>query len=102
MSKSNMIRKQLYITREQERALKDRAREEGHTEAEIVREALDRHLRYESSPVIPEHRRDALEELITMNEEVARGHRFPRGYTFDREELYAEREERWLKKREAK
>ena len=35
MPGSTMIRKQLYITREQERALKERARAEGRAEAEI-------------------------------------------------------------------
>ena len=36
-----MVRKQLYITRSQDRALKRRARELGVTEAEIVRRAID-------------------------------------------------------------
>jgi hypothetical protein len=94
MPDKTMVRKQLYITREQERALKERAGEEGVTEAEIVREALDRHLRRESGPVIPEHRRRAVDELLAMTEEVARHHRFPKGYRFDRLELYAERENR--------
>jgi hypothetical protein len=102
MCDGHMIRKQLYITREHERALKDRARAEGLTEAEIVREALDRHLRPESSPVIPEHRRQALEKLLALNEDIARRHHFPKGYTFNREELYTEREDRWFTKREAK
>jgi hypothetical protein len=102
MPESSMIRKQLYITREQERILKDRAREEGLTEAEIVREALDRHLRHKSSLLIPEHRRQALEKLLAMSEEVARRHRFPKGYKFNRVELYAEREDRWSRDSETK
>ena len=95
------IRKQLYITPDQERALKERARKEGVAEAEIVREALDRHLRHESGPVLSGKRRKAVEELIAMNEEVALHHRFPKGYKFDRDELYADREERLVKKRDS-
>ena len=94
-----MIRKQLYITRDQDRALKQRARQEGASEAEVVREALDRHLRPEVAPALPAHRRQALEELLAANEEIARDHRFPLGYRFNRDELYAEREERWFKDR---
>ncbi len=96
MSKIQMIRKQLYITREQDRALKKYAREQGASEAEVVREALDRHLWPEADPVLPAHRRKALEELLAANEEIAKHHRFPKGYRFNREELYAEREGRWF------
>ena len=38
---ADLIRKQLYITRDQEKMLKLKSRELGVTEAEIVREALD-------------------------------------------------------------
>lgn len=100
MARSTMIRKQLYITREQERALKERARREGISEAELVREALDRHLRSEGVPPVPDHRRRTLEALLATNEELARHLSFPAGYTFNREELYAERENRWFNPRE--
>ncbi len=93
-----MIRKQLYITPEQDRALKDRARAEGLTEAEIVREALDRHLKHENGPFVPGDRRQLIDEMIEGNLRLAKHLHFPKGYTFNREELYAEREERWVKK----
>jgi hypothetical protein len=38
---SDLVRKQLYITQNQERILKMKAKELGVTEAEIVREALE-------------------------------------------------------------
>lgn len=100
MADGPMIRKQLYITREQERALKERARKEGLAEAEIVREALARHLQYSPDPIIREHRRKAVEDLIAMSEKVSRRHRLPEGYSFSREELYDKREERWSRRRE--
>lgn len=92
------IRKQFYITPEQERALKERARAEGMPEAEIVREAINHYLSYRgNSPVFDDRRRMA-EELIEGNRRLAKHLRFPEGYKFNREELYAEREERWVKK----
>jgi hypothetical protein len=39
-----MIRKQVYITRAQDLALKERARREGRHEAAILRDAIERHL----------------------------------------------------------
>jgi len=39
----NLIRKQLYITLEQENFLKQKAKKMGITQAELVREALDSH-----------------------------------------------------------
>lgn len=38
---SDMVRKQIYITRVQEKLLKSKAAKMGVTEAELVREALD-------------------------------------------------------------
>ena len=40
-----MVRKQIYIERRQEKALKQLARRSGKTEAEVIREALDEHTR---------------------------------------------------------
>ncbi len=100
VSSNPMIRKQLYITPEQDRALKDHARKQGLSEAEIVREALDRHLRRETDPLFPQDRRRLVEELIQGNRRLAEQLRFPRGYKFNREELYAEREERRFSKQE--
>lgn len=39
---TDLIRKQLYITRDQEKMLKLKSKELGITEAEIIREALDK------------------------------------------------------------
>jgi hypothetical protein len=40
----SMVRKQLYITPEQDRRLRQAAAKRRRTEAEVMREALDRHL----------------------------------------------------------
>ncbi|MCL6561058.1 MAG: ribbon-helix-helix domain-containing protein [Firmicutes bacterium] len=40
-----MVRKQTYISPDQDKALKRRAKKEGTTEAEIIRRAIDRYIR---------------------------------------------------------
>ncbi len=96
MSDRRMIRKQLYITPEQERMVKNRARTEGVTEAEVVREAIDRYLlRHESGPHVSKERRGMLDELVEGNQRLSKNLRFPEGYRFNRAEVYAQREDRW-------
>jgi len=41
MIDSGMVRKQVYITRAQEKALADRARLSGRSQSELIREAID-------------------------------------------------------------
>lgn len=74
-----MVRKQLYITEAQERALKRRAREEGRSEAEVARRALATHLRPAGKrrPSAPTEasRKQALDELLEGTRKLARGRR---------------------------
>lgn len=94
-----MIRKQLYITLEQDRALKHYARQKGISEAEIVREALDRHLRRNDRSVVLDRHSEAVEDLIKGNEELANHIQIEAGYVFNRADIYLDREERWFEKR---
>ena len=92
-----MIRKQVYIEERHDRLLKHRARQRGVTEAEIIREALDRadvgggragHL---SDPA-------AGRKAISFMRSLARRHRkAPGGRGWTRESLYDERIGRWQK-----
>jgi hypothetical protein len=92
-----MVRKQLYISEEHERALKARARELGVSEAELVRRLLDGLLldgeegsgltRALARPGVAE----ALDDFLEEADRLAESHRFPEGYWFDREELYEDR-----------
>ena len=91
MSRQNKIRKQLYITPEQERLLKERAAASSQSEAEIVREALESYLTGDSGSFMASRRREALRRLLELTDEISRNHRFPEGYKFDRDEVYAER-----------
>ena len=92
-----MIRKQVYIEEHHDRLLKRRARQRGVTEAEIIREALDRadvggsragHL---SDPA-------AGRKAISFMRSLARRRRkAPAGRGWTREALYDERIGRWQK-----
>lgn len=92
-----MIRKQVYLEPRQDRMLKRRASQRGVTEAEIMREALDR---LDVRPVA--RRRDvdvdaARQALAFMRSLAARGNRAPKGRTWTRESLYEDRIGRWTK-----
>jgi hypothetical protein len=88
-----VVRKQLYISEEHERALKARARELGISEAELVRRMLD------SMLLDGEGGRglagagavEALEGFLEEADRLAQSHRFPEGYVFYRDELYEDR-----------
>jgi predicted DNA-binding protein len=82
------VRKQVYIEPRQDELLKHWAEETGKSEAEIVREALDRWMASEA------RRREAeaaWEEVVDFAEERAAEGAIPGGRTWTREELYEER-----------
>ncbi len=87
-----MVRKQLYISEEHERALKARARELGVSEAELVRRLLDGLLLEGEggSGLAGAGAAEALEGFLREADRLAESHSFPEGYRFDREELYEE------------
>ncbi len=87
-----MVRKQLYISEEHERALKARARELGVSEAELVRRLLDGLLLdgEGETGLARAGATEALEGFLREADRLAESHRFPEGYRFDREELYEE------------
>jgi hypothetical protein len=89
-----MIRKQLYISNEHERALKARARELGVSEAELVRRMLDGLLldgEGRGRGLAGAGAGDALEGFLEDADRLAESHRFQRGYVFGRIELYEDR-----------
>ncbi|HET8985261.1 MAG TPA: CopG family transcriptional regulator [Trueperaceae bacterium] len=89
-----MVRKQLYLSEAQDAALKERARSSGMSEAEVVRRALDVELlerSHEAARRWVPGRQEAVEKLIALwsdTSTVVKGR-------FDREELYAERLDRY-------
>jgi len=87
-----VVRKQLYITEGQDQALKHEAQSLGISEAELVRRAIDELLQGKTGHSV--RQREALSELIGHTKCLAKNHRLPQHYLFDRETLYAEREQR--------
>lgn len=86
-----MVRKQLYISEEHERALKVRAREMGVSEAELVRGLLDRLLLNDDSHIaVTFGRAEAVRDFLESVDRIADTRSLPEGYSFDREELYGE------------
>lgn len=88
-----MVRKQLYISEEHERALKARARELGVSEAELVRRLLDGLLLEGEggTGLARAGAAEALEGFLREADRLAESHSFPEGYRFDREDLYEDR-----------
>lgn len=83
---SDLVRKQLYITRTQENLLKKKAFEMGVAEAEIVREALDNQI-YKI-----EYPKKSLEkwqdEVEFINSRISEKHKTQKERSWKREDLY--------------
>ena len=89
---TTMVRKQVYLEPRQNEMLKKWAAETGKTEAEILRQALDRWMASEQRRQEAEA---AWEEERTFIEEWAAQGPVPGGRTWTREELYEERLSRY-------
>ncbi|MBA4383213.1 MAG: hypothetical protein C0410_00605 [Anaerolinea sp.] len=91
---TDMKRKQIYINQEQQNKLRNLAKKNGTSEAEIIRRYIDN----DSSMLevtIPRDSSFALEEIIKYASK-ARG-LVGKPYQFKREEIYQERESRWIR-----
>jgi len=90
-----MVRKQVYIEPRHDRMLKRRAKQQGVTEAEIIREALD----HVDAPVV--RRRhvdpDAVREAVAFMRSLSARPQQPKGRALTRESLYEDRIGRWTK-----
>ncbi|AEN74394.1 CopG-like domain-containing protein DNA-binding domain [Rhodothermus marinus SG0.5JP17-172] len=89
-----MIRKQFYITAEQDQAIRQLARQQGVSASEVVRRALEAAL---AQFPLPLHgRREAIERLLENCRQLGAQHQLPAGFRFDRAACYQEREARQL------
>ena len=91
-----MVRKQFYILKHQDVMLKRIAEARGVSEAEIIRQAIDREVTGETTF----YRVNALDGItdfaglaLSKRNETTEGQPF----RWDRDEIYAERENRWLR-----
>ena len=96
---TQMVRKQIYIQKRQNLLLKRLAQARGVSEAEVIRQALEREF-------TGENKQGAEADVTAMEEflEFAISRRaLPRTgepYQWNRQEIYEERESRWLRDRE--
>ena len=90
-----MIRKQIYIPSRQNTLLKKLARQRGVSEAEIIRQALDREVQM---PGIEQNGEAAFGKMEKfMEERKALYANTGEPYKWNRAEIYDERESRWFK-----
>jgi hypothetical protein len=91
-----MVRKQIYLPRRQNLLLKRLAKERGVSEAEVIRQALEREVQ-STAPVVRESKK-ALEEIFAIAEALSTRPELAQGkpVRWNREELYDERESRWI------
>lgn len=93
----HMVRKQIYLPRRHNLALKRLAKQRGISEAEVIRQALEREVQ---SPVSPlQGSRQALNNIIAYARSLRRRPELLQGkpYVFNREQLYEERQNRLSK-----
>ena len=91
----HMIRKQIYIASRQDTLLKKIAKQRGVSEAEVIRQALDREVQM---PGIEQNIETAFAKMENfMNERKARHTGTGDPYKWNRAEIYDERESRWIK-----
>lgn len=93
----HMVRKQVYLRQRQNLTLKRLAKQRGISEAEVIRQALEREAELSVSKV--KGSKQALDNIIRYARSLRDRSKLLRGkpYTFEREELYDERENRWVK-----
>ena len=96
MNTMYVVRKQLYIDERQERALKRRAKSLGVTQAELVRRALGLLLGDRGALLV--RLPPALQAFLRRARRVAARHTLESPRVV-REDLYAEREDRWRRPR---
>jgi hypothetical protein len=95
---TRMVRKQFYILDQQDKQLKRLAELYGLSEAEVVRKAIQREFSgAPSQRFVPD--RSAWQELLFYLDEREKIPTRGQPYHWNREEIYTERENRWLQNR---
>jgi hypothetical protein len=95
---TDMVRKQVYIHKRQQALLKRLSSLRGMSESEIIRNAIDREVenRNNTHPLGNSH--NALQESIAFALSLRERPFIGEPYRWNREEIYEERENRWVKR----
>jgi len=96
---TQMVRKQFYIRKHQDELLKLLAQARGLSEAEIIRQAIEREAA-ESSERSNSSEWSAIDEFISVARSKRSQKTTAEPYRWNREEIYAERENRWLREKD--
>ncbi len=91
---TTMIRKQVYIPRRQDILIKRLSQTRGVSEAEIIRQAIEREIKGELSDSEIDST-SAWETIVEFIEERKTETEPAEPYRWEREEIYANREHRW-------
>jgi hypothetical protein len=95
-----MVRKQFYILKRQDALLKRLAQARGLSEAEIIRQAIEREINV-VSPKPPFEAFSAMDDFARLaHSKRTQETKKAEPYRWNREEIYAEREGRWLRERD--
>ncbi len=92
-----MVRKQIYLPKRQNQVLKRLAKQRGISEAEVIRQALEREEQM-SAPIVRDSKK-AMDEIIAFVRSMRNRPELMQGepVRWNRQELYEERENRWAK-----
>jgi hypothetical protein len=96
---TQMIRKQIYIQKRQDILLKRLSQARGLSEAEFIRQAIEREIGV-TSPRPLAADRTAWEELLAFLKQREGLGVVGEHYRWNRQELYEEREDRWVPARD--
>ena len=96
---TQMVRKQIYIQKRQDILIKQLAQAHGVSEAEVIRQAIERELSGSRQPISGST--TALDDFskLALSKRTSGANIKP--YRWDREEIYKEREGRWLREGDA-
>jgi metal-responsive CopG/Arc/MetJ family transcriptional regulator len=97
---TQMVRKQIYIPKRLDETLKRLSQKRGVSEAEIIRQALEHEGTGKSN--LPRNSQAALQEILHFSDERLALRDAGQPYTWNRDEIYEEREKRWDRKKTGK
>ena len=96
---TQMVRKQIYIQKRQDALLKRMSLARGLSEAEIIRQAIEREVAGGlAQPVLSDL--SAMDDFTRLALSKRTQATKAEPYRWNREEIYAERESRWLRERD--
>jgi len=95
---TTMVRKQIYIQKRMDILLKKLSKARGLSESEIIRQAIEREL--SGSNQVQTRHLSALDEFIRVALESRKKGIKGEPYRWNREEIYSERQNRWIRDHE--